>query len=460
MGRTFASIVKWAAAAAVAAFLVFGWVTLTRGAAGHGKVVLRIWDWWNPAGNAKLGRFFDKVKGDFEASHPNIEIRYQFIPLGPQYIQKLMSAFAAGDPPDAFQCSIIWATDLYDRGVIRDLNDFLAESTDVRPDRFYPLCSAYTSRDGHVFGIPTSMDAYALIINTKMAREAGLDPSPYAIDSWDTFLEYAQRLTIRDETGRVTRAGFLVSAVPERFSGILPWMAADGKAFLTDDLRSTNATGPAGLKAMQFLYDLLHKHNVSFPPGGETQELSLFEQGKAAMILGGTWNGYHISENAPDLEYVMTSLPPGPDSEKRATITWANMMMVPKNSRHPRETWEYLRYYGGLQASIDMLEILYRNSARLDLYDTPQWKAQVAAHPYLKMVPEIAASGAMYPYKRFEEVNDAFKPYYQMAILGSMPVEEAMKEGNAKAERILAGSWADELLRKEKASEALPEAVR
>ena len=209
---------------------------------------------------------------------------------------------------------------------------------------------------------------------------------------------------------------------------------------------------------MRFLYDLLHTYNVSFPPGGETQELSLFEQGKAAMILGGTWNGYHVSENAPGLEYVMTSLPPGPGCTKRATVTWANMMMMPANCAHPQETWEYLRYYGGLRASIDMLEILSRNSARLDLYDTPQWKAQVEAHPYLKMVPEIAASGVMYPYKRFEEINDAFKPYYQMAILGTMPVEEAMKEGNARAERILEGNWADRLLETTKAGGASPEA--
>jgi ABC-type glycerol-3-phosphate transport system substrate-binding protein len=229
-------------------------------------------------------------------------------------------------------------------------------------------------------------------------------------------------------------------------------MAADGKAFLTDDLRSTNAAGPSGIEAMRLLYDLLHKYNVSFPPGGETQELNLFEQGRAAMILGGTWNGYHVAENAPGIEYTMASLPPGPHGARRATVTWANMMMMPRRSAHPRETWEYLRYYGGLKVSIDMLEILSRNSARLDLYDTPQWKAQVAAHHYLATVPEIAASGVMYPYKRFDEVNDAFKPYYQMAILGSMPVEDAMKEGNAKAERVLAGNWADRLLETRKSS--------
>ena len=53
----------------------------------------------------------------------------------------------------------------------------------------------------------------------------------------------------------------------------------------------------------------------------------------------------------------------------------------------------------------------------------------------------------MYPYKRFEQVNDVFRPFYQRALLGSMPIDEAMKEGNARVERVLEGNWADKLLR-------------
>jgi len=140
MGRSLSDVLKFAVAAAVGAFLIFGWLALSRGPAlASDRTVIRIWDWWNPAGNPSLGAFFDKVERDFEAAHPDIDVRYQFIPFGTQYIQKLMSSFAAGNPPDAFQCSIIWAKDLYDRGVIRDMNDLLADSREVAPEAFFHI---------------------------------------------------------------------------------------------------------------------------------------------------------------------------------------------------------------------------------------------------------------------------------------------------------------------------------
>ena len=96
---------------------------------------------------------------------------------------------------------------------------------------------------------------------------------------------------------------------------------------------------------------------------------------------------------------------------------------------------------------MNMLEILSRNSPRKDFYDTPEWRDAVAEYPFLETVPEICASGRTYPYKRFEELNDVFMPYFQKALLSTMPIDEAMREGNAAAERVLEGNWADRLLR-------------
>ena len=337
MKKTLSDVLRFAVAAGIAVFLVYGWLALSRGPAlASDKTVIRIWDWWNPAGNPSLGVFFDKVERDFEAAHPDIDVRYQYIPFGTQYIQKLMSSFAAGNPPDAFQCSIIWATDLYDRGIIRDMNDFLEESPEVAPEAFFPISMSYISRDGRVFGIPTSMDANTLLYNREMFEEAGLDPAPFSMKDWNDFIAYTDKLTIRDDNGKVVRAGFLLSATGDRFSTILPWLGTTGNSFLTGDLMSTNADTPAGIATMQFLYDLLHKHKVSFPPGSERQDFSLFTERKAAMVMGGTWDGYGLKERAPDMKFVMTSYPAWPgEGGRRSTVTWVNMMMMPKGVQAP-----------------------------------------------------------------------------------------------------------------------------
>ena len=448
---------NWAFAAAVGLFLVGGYIYYSRGhTVETGKTVIRVWDWWSPASSTELGLYFERIEADFEARHPDIDLRYQFIPYGTQYIQKLMAAFAAGEPPDAFQCSVAWALDIYERGVVRDLNDFLETSPEVALEEYFPVTAEYLSKDGRVFGVPTSMDSSCLIFNADMVRAAGLDASPHAIDSWETFTKYAKALTVRDERGRIVRAGFPLAGMSERFTAYLPWLAADGKEFYTADKRSTNATTLEGISTMRFLKDLLHTHGVSFPPGAEIQVDNLFFEGKAAFLQGGTWMGYELRQRAPKMDFVMTAFPPGPHGTEAATITWVNMMMMPKSSKHPEETWEYLRYYGGLENAVNMLEILNRNSARLDFYETPQWKAKVDEYPYLTMLPEISAAGRMMPHKRYQETNEAFVPYYQHALLGTMEVEDAMREGNARVEGVLEGTWADQLLLEMKSREELP----
>src|SRR5215468_3772363 len=77
------------------------------------KTVLRVWDWWAPATSEKYAAYFDAVKRDFEAVHPNVEIELQYVPFE-QYEQKMATALVGNSPPDVFQASVSWAEGFYD----------------------------------------------------------------------------------------------------------------------------------------------------------------------------------------------------------------------------------------------------------------------------------------------------------------------------------------------------------
>ena len=79
------------------------------------RVVLRVWDWWSPVEGEAMRDYFQGVEDAFEQEHPGVDLRYQHIPFGPQYIQKIMASMAARRPPDVLHASIIWANDLYER---------------------------------------------------------------------------------------------------------------------------------------------------------------------------------------------------------------------------------------------------------------------------------------------------------------------------------------------------------
>ena len=98
---------------------------------GNDRVVLRVWDWWSPVEGEKMRDYFEEVERAYELSHPNVDIRFQHIPFGPQYIQKIMASMAAERPPDVHHASAIWANDLHERGVLSDLLPFVDQTPEM-----------------------------------------------------------------------------------------------------------------------------------------------------------------------------------------------------------------------------------------------------------------------------------------------------------------------------------------
>ncbi|MDP7363484.1 MAG: extracellular solute-binding protein, partial [Candidatus Latescibacteria bacterium] len=87
---------------------------------------LRVWDWWSASTNEEYGAYYAEIEKTFEAQHPDIDIVYQIVPFG-NYVQKLSTAMVGDTPPDVFQSSVYWAEGFYQRGMLRPLDDLLAE---------------------------------------------------------------------------------------------------------------------------------------------------------------------------------------------------------------------------------------------------------------------------------------------------------------------------------------------
>jgi multiple sugar transport system substrate-binding protein len=62
--------------------------------------------------------------------------------------------------------------------------------------------------DGHTYAIPTGTACEAFYWNKAHFREAGLDPDKPP-KTWDELEEFAEKLTIRNEKGKIVRAGYI-----------------------------------------------------------------------------------------------------------------------------------------------------------------------------------------------------------------------------------------------------------
>ena len=397
--------------------------------------VLRVWDWWSPVEGEMMRDYFRGVEKTFEADHPGADLRFQHIPFGPQYIQKVMAGMAAGRPPDCLHCSIIWANDLYERGGLMDLRPFVEQTPEMGDQAWLPAALRYGRDEGYIYGIPIEHDATCLLLNLDLLEEAGLGSDPLAMGTWEELREAALKMTKRDESGEVVQAGFMPQ--PGSLSGFLPWLYANGGSFFSDDRRRSTFNDAPMLESMQFLQDLQHRDKVSFPLATERQDLQLFLQGKVAIMVGGTWCGHLIEEQAPSFRFAMASIPRGPRGTSRGTMTWTNLMCIPKGARNPQLAWEFMVDYCGMRNALWKLEVLHRNSPLAGFYEAPEWVEMVKEHPALACVPEITEVGGPYPVVRFTEIDALFFPDCQGIMLGNLRPEDVLPKLQKKVDEVL-----------------------
>jgi ABC-type glycerol-3-phosphate transport system substrate-binding protein len=401
----------------------------------------------------------------------------------------MATGLVGSSPPDVFQSSVYWAEGFYDRGMLRPLNGFMDRDRAERQrrqavglpvdtaesvDREAFLEAAWrhnTKPDGTVFGIPQILDSDCLVWNLDILQKAaqsdpeirdmfvrGPDGTPNyarlrfdAIRDWEQFRRVLRHLTrydaqgnlLLDPDGNFVQAGFALHAHGSGAEPFLPWLAANGSNF--QDAAGTRAlfADPAGVEAAQFLLDLYWKDHVSPPFRRQLSDDEVFNQGKVACVMTGTWAGKYIVRNTEGrLRFDLTPFPPGPHGHGQSTLTWGNMLVIAQRSAHPDLAWEYIKFITSRSGALRILKLLDWNSGRKDFYAAPDWQQVCQAKPYQSNVAAIAACGAKLRNTQINAVNYASESYFETLLLhypeiqaghGSLPSVQGGLEQAAQA---------------------------
>src|SRR3989442_12501447 len=79
-----------------------------------------------------------------------------------------------------------------------------AQDAFVRSKTFPDAMKFINTYKGQTYGVPFFQGRQIMFWNIKMVQEAGLRRAP---QTWDEVIEYCQKLTKKDPTGNITRAG-------------------------------------------------------------------------------------------------------------------------------------------------------------------------------------------------------------------------------------------------------------
>jgi len=419
--KKFISII--AATVAVSTLVVgcSGTSSATRGAKGDVTLTYAIWDKNQEPGMRAMADAFEK-------KNSGIKIDIQSTDWG-AYWTKLEAAASGGSLPDVFWMHATQARKYDTNGVLMDLTDKIKGSSLVSLDKFPKDLVELYENDGKNYAIPKDFDTIGLWYNKKLFDEAGV-AYPNENWTWDDLASAAKKLTNPD------KGVYGFGAPMDMQQGFDNFIFQNGGKVLSDDKTKSGLDTPATKEALQWYIDLSVKEKVS--PNqkmfAENSYTALFESGKTAMGLFGSWMLSEFGAN----EYVakncdVTVLPKG---KERATIYNGLGNAVAANTPHKEEAWKFVEFLGSEEAN----EIQAESGVAIPAYQSTAdaWtKTQTKFNS--KVYVDMLSYAKIYPHsKETAKWQDAENQALLKAFTGEVSVSDACDEAAKKVNEILA----------------------
>jgi len=393
------------------------------------KGELKFWNYWDGTNREAINALVE----EWNEKNPDIHVTSVTISWG-ELLPKLMAAAAGGEVPEVAIGDLVWMPKLAKTGMLVSLNDFIK---DINYTDFYPEMRKIGSYDNKIYSLPVSANNLQLFYNKDIFEANGLDPNKPPT-TWDELLTIAKACTDPDKGiwGMELYTG-TGEGLTWQFQVYL-WQA--GGEFLSADLSRAAFNSPEGKRALQFWVDLIQKDKVSpLAPWG------LFGQGKAAMVMDGTWmvGGWRPGGWAPITFSWGTAAMPIPSGGVQATNMGGEQIFIFKTTdEKQRAAWEFVKWLTSKETQIhwDILTgfMPVRDSVARDaVYTTWAQTTEPRLGPFIEN-QKYAHSRPMVT--QYPEISDAFSEEIQKALYGTVSVDAALANAETRVNQILAAA--------------------
>lgn len=267
---------------------------------------MQFWQFYAPVAQqdpnllAQSEWFLSRIKGWEEAGGHSIEPVYI-----PGYTDptntRLITAFASGAGPDIFLISPGDFLRYYNGGVLEDLTPYMEQEA---IDDFYPQALATRMVDGHVYGLPMEQEPLAIFYDVAAFEELGLSEADLPT-SWEQMLELGQRMTGGE------RAGLSLETLPGYYQNFTfyPWLWQTGADVIDTDSQRPIFDSEGAIQALQLFQDAIRTGAAPRTRPANGDIVSAMTSGYAAMWQGGIFDVAALTQNAPDYDYGVFTLP-------------------------------------------------------------------------------------------------------------------------------------------------------
>jgi ABC-type glycerol-3-phosphate transport system substrate-binding protein len=379
---------------------------------------------WNISDQAEL---FQLWIAEFKKLRPDVDVEW-LDKKGPEFPAYYQTQVIAGTPPDIINTQGGLWLEYAAAGGLVDLTPFMAKDAAVRA-RFNADYLANWAYEGKNYMLPFYISKTLLFYNKKLFKEAGLAGPP---QSFEQIIDYAGKLSKGEQSGFLTL----------NFDWLYwPLFKMNGVELLAPDLKKAAFNTP---KTAQVLDQLAKAtaaggiNKISWA-GRWVEPNGAFAAGNVGMLQAHSPAFFFIRGQAPWLNADTLGVAQMPGG-------WATPnshgLGISKGSKHPEIAWEFLKMISSEKWTTEFSarrKVLTGNIAS-DKATLERMRKDdpLAAEVLQTQIENTDKLTGNWPLANDSRVKEAFYPEIQNAVLGRKTAADALKDAEAKVNRVLA----------------------
>jgi multiple sugar transport system substrate-binding protein len=376
----------------------------------------------------------EKVIKAFEASHPNIKVKYNIVPWD-AYWQKAAAMTAGGVTFDVMWMDLNNLPFYVSQGALEPLTVTPEESKVIPAAMLAP----YRTTSGKVYGLPLGPQAVSVYVNRDLFKKRGV-PIPTKSWTWDQLLAAAQKLTFTE--GNKKYWGINGQDLqPDLEYGMSFFYTFGGSSIIKKTATGYAANLDASFKSTaQKLYDLIFKYKVSPSAKDVTQVgYQIFLAGQLGIYIEGTWMTGVLNGN-PKLNWSFAPFPTLKTGDKPRASSSAHALVIPKGAKEKVAALEFAQY---VTTNVEAQKLISNNgllATNADAYKTQYGKSLPGRNTDVileQLKTGVIINSDVRLVSNLPEVLGAMYTAFNLAWTGNGKLKDAIKKASTDMDALL-----------------------
>ncbi|OGI18052.1 MAG: hypothetical protein A2287_10030 [Candidatus Melainabacteria bacterium RIFOXYA12_FULL_32_12] len=372
--------------------------------------------------------YINKIIANYEKLHPDVKIKWIDVPFS-EGEKRALAAVMSNDVPDLINMNPSFGSTLASRGAVIDVKQHISQED---YDKYLQESWEASRLNDVIFGIPWYITTSITIYNSKIFKDAGLNPDNPP-NTYESLKPVAK--TIKEKTGKyafmpnLTEDGQLIKI----FNKYNIPIVNENKTQALFDTREAS-------QILSFWSDLYNNNYIPPESLTETHRASLerYQAGESAIIFTGANFLKMIKENAPQIYEITRVSPQITGSNSKIDFALMNLV-VPTKSKHPKEAIDFALFLTNSENQLEFCKMapilpstlkainsdFFREKSDADLMDKARAISAKQLNKALKPIPPLESQKDLFQIVDYMTQQVLLKQKEPMPAL-----DQAVKEWN------------------------------